>query len=63
MVVAVLAWLIVIDFPDKAQNFLTDEQAAFILNRIEADRGDAVPDSLTWKKAFNHVKDFKLWVL
>lgn len=63
VIVAVLAWLFVIDFPDKAQNFLTDEQAAFIQHRIQADRGDAVPDALTWKKALDHLKDFKLWVL
>lgn len=63
VIVAVLAWLFVIDFPDKSQNFLTDEQAAFIQHRIQADRGDALPDTLTWKKALGHLADFKLWVL
>lgn len=62
---AIGAWFIIIDFPDKAESkgLLTHEQAAFITQRIERDRGDAIPDPLTWAKFFHHLKDFKLWVL
>lgn len=64
-VVAILAWFIIIDFPDKSakKGFLTQEEAKFIADRIENDRGDAVPDQLTWAKFFHHLKDLKLWAL
>lgn len=29
--------------------------------RIEDDRGDAVPDNLTWRKFFHNLTDLKLW--
>jgi len=62
-VVAIAAWFLIIDFPDKAERsgFLDHSQAVFIANRIESDRGDAVPDELTWGKFFHHLKDWKLW--
>ncbi len=64
-VTAMAAWFLIIDFPDKAERkrFLTHEQATFILKRIEDDRGDSIPDSLTWRKFFHHLSDLKLWAL
>jgi len=67
--VAIGAWFIIQDFPDKATTkgklgakpLLTQEEAHFIAQRIERDRGDAVPDPLTMRKFFHHLKDFKLW--
>ena len=57
------------DFPDKAAKpgrvskkaLLTEEEALFISQRIERDRGDAIPDPLTLKKFFHHLGDWKLW--
>jgi hypothetical protein len=65
VVVASIAWFIIVDFPDKAEKkgLLTHEEAAFIVRRIELDRNDAVPDPLTWAKFFHHLKDWKLWAL
>lgn len=62
-VVAIIAWFIIIDFPDKAHDkgFLSATEAQFIEQRIEDDRRDAVADPLTWPKFFHHLKDFKLW--
>jgi len=62
-VTAIGAWFIIVDFPDKGEkrHFLTHEQAAFVTKRIEDDRGDSVPDSLTWGKFFRHLRDLKLW--
>jgi cyanate permease len=61
--VAIAAWFIIVDFPDKAQKkgFLSPADANYIEQRIEDDRQDAVPDQLTWSKFFTHLKDFKLW--
>lgn len=65
VVVAVGAWFIIVDFPDKAEQkgLLSGEQAAYIAQRIDNDRNDAVPDPLTWAKFLHHLKDWKLWVL
>ncbi|KAI9776707.1 MAG: hypothetical protein M1839_009434 [Geoglossum umbratile] len=63
-VVALLAWFIIIDFPDKAhkkKSFINAEDAEFIKKRIDNDRGDAVPDMLTIKKLGSHLLDWKLW--
>jgi len=64
MVAAIVSWFIIVDFPDKAaqKGFLSDEQATFVQQRIEHDRGDAIADPLTLKKFFKHLSDFKLWV-
>ncbi|KAH7346080.1 major facilitator superfamily domain-containing protein [Pyrenochaeta sp. MPI-SDFR-AT-0127] len=61
-VVAIAAWFIILDFPDKAEQkgFLTQREAAAVLQRIENDRGDSVDDPLTWAKFLEHIKDFKL---
>ncbi|KAH7371176.1 major facilitator superfamily domain-containing protein [Pyrenochaeta sp. MPI-SDFR-AT-0127] len=61
-VAAILAWFIILDFPDQAgKGFLTQREAAFILKRIEDDRGDSVADPLTWVKFVHHLADWKLW--
>lgn len=64
-IVAIGAWFLIIDFPDKAhkKKFLTGGEAAFVKQRIHIDRGDADPDPLTWTKFFFHLRDWKLWVL
>lgn len=63
VIVAVAAWFIILDFPDKAEKkgFLTSAEAAVIMQRIEDDRGDSVDDPLTLAKFWLHVKDIKLW--
>ena len=58
-----------VDFPEKASGknslglpgFLTPEESAVVLARIEHDRGDAVEDKLTFKVAMKHLQDWKLW--
>jgi len=62
-VIALVAWFIIIDFPDKAtrKGFLSSEEGAFIARRIEEDRGDSVPDALTFAKFGKHLLDLKLW--
>lgn len=62
-VVAIGAWFIILDFPDKAakQGFLTESEASYVLRRIEEDRGDSEADPLTWAKFCKHLTDLKLW--
>jgi predicted MFS family arabinose efflux permease len=61
--VAIGAWFLIVDFPDKAhkKGLLSEHEAAFIAQRIEIDRGDAVPDPLTMERFLYHIRDFKLW--
>jgi hypothetical protein len=70
-VLAIVAWFIITDFPDKATKssklqfmkpLLTEKEASWVLNRIEVDRGDSVADPLTFSKFLVHIRDWKLWV-
>ncbi|KAI5476832.1 hypothetical protein MNV49_007128 [Pseudohyphozyma bogoriensis] len=61
MGLGIIAYFTIVDFPDKA-TFLTPQQTAFIVQRINADRGDAVADKLTFSKGMKHLMDPKLWV-
>ncbi|KAG5651625.1 hypothetical protein H0H81_008002 [Sphagnurus paluster] len=45
----IIAWFYISDFPDQ-NTFLSQEETAFILERVERDRGDSIPDELTKKK-------------
>ncbi|KAL4263771.1 MFS transporter superfamily protein [Pleurotus pulmonarius] len=49
------------DFPDK-NKFLTAEQTAFVLARIDEDRSDAEYDHWTMSKLWCYVTDFHLWL-
>ncbi|MCJ1301813.1 hypothetical protein MMC08_004614 [Hypocenomyce scalaris] len=68
-VIAISAYFVIIDFPDKATQrnalglpaFLTPEDAAVILARIERDRGDTVVQKLTFKLLLAGLKDWKIW--
>ncbi|RDB25089.1 hypothetical protein Hypma_007609 [Hypsizygus marmoreus] len=57
----VVAWFFISDFPDK-NTFLSPEETAFVLERVEHDRGDSIPDELTKQKLIEHLLDWKVWV-
>ena len=67
--IGVCSFFIIVDFPEKAAHknsigmpgFLTPEEAAVILARVERDRGDAVEDKMSFKVAMKHFRDWKLW--
>ena len=61
IVFGLVAWHYLPDFPDRNQ-FLTQEQTALVLRRIEHDRGDSLPDTPTWTKILLYLRDWKLWV-
>ena len=52
--------MLIVDFPDRA-TFLQPEQRAFIIARVNADRGDAEADHFTLKVGLKHAADLKLW--
>ncbi|KAL4926417.1 major facilitator superfamily domain-containing protein [Aspergillus undulatus] len=59
--VCVIGWFIIIDFPTKADDFLSPEEKQFVIDRINHDRGDAEEDKLTGAKILHHLKDWKLY--
>ncbi|KAL8280478.1 hypothetical protein RQP46_007126 [Phenoliferia psychrophenolica] len=60
MALGIIGFFLIVDFPDKA-TFLSPAELKIVRDRIDADRGDSVPDVLTVRKMFTHLGDFKLW--
>ncbi|TFK44906.1 major facilitator superfamily domain-containing protein [Crucibulum laeve] len=60
LALGVVSWFFIPDFPDK-NRFLTPEQTALVLKRIEDDRGDAIPDPMSFKKVRMYLSDWTLW--
>jgi hypothetical protein len=61
MGLGVLSYLFITDFPDQ-NTFLSKVQTKFVLQRIEDDRGDSIPDAITWQTVSKHLMDWKIWV-
>ncbi|KAJ3514754.1 hypothetical protein NLJ89_g2185 [Agrocybe chaxingu] len=57
-----VAWVFLPGFPDQ-NAFLTEEETSIVLQRVEKDRGDAVPDALTFEKVVKHLLDWKIWAI
>ncbi|KAF8752890.1 Major Facilitator Superfamily [Rhizoctonia solani] len=62
IVAGAIGWLLIVDFPDKA-NFLTEEERQHVIRRLNRDRGDGEHDPLTTKKVLSHLSDWKIWTL
>ncbi|KAJ7594898.1 major facilitator superfamily domain-containing protein [Mycena floridula] len=60
MVLSIVGFLYLPEFPDQ-NKFLSPEQTALVLRRIQEDRGDAVPDPITFEKVKTHLCDWTLW--
>ncbi|KAL1405766.1 hypothetical protein Q8F55_007439 [Vanrija albida] len=56
---AALIWLV--DIPTKAV-FLTEEEREIVQLRLERDRADSIPDSLTWAKVGKYALDPLPWL-
>ncbi|KAL3442359.1 major facilitator superfamily domain-containing protein [Aspergillus insuetus] len=54
--------LIIIDFPTKAGSFLSPIEKAFVINRINDDRGDAEEDEVSLSRILFHLRDWKLYI-
>lgn len=67
VLLGVLAFFVVIDFPDKivqsGKKFLSPAEVDILKARIDRDRDDSTADELTWGKALVHLSDWKLWAL
>ncbi|KAJ3975802.1 major facilitator superfamily domain-containing protein [Lentinula raphanica] len=55
-----VAWVFLPEFPDN-NSFLTSAETKFVLQRIQEDRGDSLPDEVTLRKVLHHMADWKIW--
>ncbi|KAF8464454.1 major facilitator superfamily domain-containing protein [Kalaharituber pfeilii] len=65
VIIGILAFFFVIEFPDKVLTsnhpFLTATEVNIVKFRIDRDRKDSEDDPLTWGKVGKHLSDWKLW--
>ncbi|KAJ2914365.1 hypothetical protein MD484_g6041, partial [Candolleomyces efflorescens] len=57
----ILSWLYVPDLPSR-NTFLTPLETQMVLDRIEADRQDSLPDPITSTQVFKHLCDPFIWL-
>ncbi|KIW57782.1 hypothetical protein PV05_02342 [Exophiala xenobiotica] len=65
-VMAIVSFLFIVDFPELSTRsfglkFLNEEEAAFVVARIEKDRHDAIPEDFKLGKYLKHALDLKVW--
>ncbi|KAL2372501.1 phthalate transporter [Blastomyces gilchristii SLH14081] len=64
IVVAIVTYIFLVDFPDKAYKawaFLNQDECAFIIRRLNKDRGDADAEPFTIKRFLRPALDLKIW--
>lgn len=62
-----LGYWIVLPFPDtllasEKKGYFTHDELEVVLDRVERDRGDSLPDKLTREKFWRHLVNWELWV-
>lgn len=60
-----LGYALMVDFPEnahKAWRFLTPDESAYIMRRINRDRQDADVEKFSWKRFLEPALDFKVWI-
>ncbi|KAI0888064.1 MFS general substrate transporter [Annulohypoxylon maeteangense] len=61
-VAAVIAWFVIVDFPDSDRNtFLSEEESAFVKARLAEDRGTEEREKVTWAVFVETATDWKVW--
>ncbi|KAE8402223.1 major facilitator superfamily domain-containing protein [Aspergillus pseudonomiae] len=64
LAIGLLAFVMLVDFPDKAHRswrFLSERECAFVIRRVNRDRGDAEPEDFSIKNFLRHAADIRLW--
>lgn len=61
---AIIAWFIIVDFPESSRNtFLTTEEKSVVKARLARDRGFEEGEKVTWKIIGHTLLDWKVWSL
>ncbi|KAK1466273.1 major facilitator superfamily transporter [Colletotrichum cuscutae] len=64
--IGIVGYFLLVGFPDakkSAWNFLSQEETAWVISRLQADRGDAELPSFSVKKFLRGGADIKVWAL
>ncbi|EIT79221.1 permease of the major facilitator [Aspergillus oryzae 100-8] len=61
MGISIVCYWIVVPFPEDA-NFLTPEEKALLLARLEADGGGVRNDPISFKRVLSMAADWKIWI-
>ena len=64
IVIGSITYFWIVDFPENAHKslwFLTKEEQALAVSRIQRDRKDVQPEPFTWGKVLRHAKDLKVY--
>jgi sugar phosphate permease len=64
MVFGILTYFWMVDFPEHADRslyFLTKEEQALAVSRIQADRGDVQAEDFSWVNVLSHATDIKVY--
>lgn len=64
ILVGIAGYIFTVDFPeqaDKSWGFLTKQESAFIVRRINRDRQDAEPESFAFRRFLKPALDGKVW--
>lgn len=62
--IAIIGFLFLVDFPEKAHltwRFLNEREVKWVIDRVNRDRGDAIPEPFNLKKFSACALDIKLW--
>ena len=62
--IGLIGYVFTVDFPDqahKAWRFLTEQEAAFIIRRLNRDRQDADPEKFSVARFLRPALDLKVW--
>jgi hypothetical protein len=65
IVVAFIGLLLLVGFPDHWSpnwRFLTQQEVQLVINKVNRDRGDAIPEPFTLDKYLRSGLDWKIWV-
>jgi hypothetical protein len=63
-IVAIIGAFLLVDFPERAHRswkFLTEAECAFIIRRVNKDRGDATAEEFSMGKFLRPALDLKIW--
>ncbi|KAM5429141.1 hypothetical protein McanCB21832_007953 [Microsporum canis] len=64
IVVSILSYIFLIDFPDRASGawgFLNEKELAFVIRRVNRDRGDVHVEPFSLGRFLRPALDFKIW--
>lgn len=61
LVVSVIGFFIIVPFPEDAK-FLTADEKALLMARLEEDGGSVRDDEITLKRVLSMIADWKIWI-